>query len=266
MQDPEAAVAILHTRGPDPAILLMRRAEREGDAWSGHWSLPGGRREGCDPDLLQTALRELQEECGIRLPREQMSAALPPMIARRRTGRFLLVAPFVFDIDTELPTALDAREAAGAMWIPERMLLDPHQHSFQQVHGLPEQMWFPAIDLPGAPLWGFTYRLLCDWLEISPRGCTSAGFDAARTMLDFLMSCGVTLRSGWRPADPGDGVEPGPVQVAAVSGRIPVDAVVARFSSPGAYAGRLNGIEVRPELMRIHGLAFEQYLIEAVTE
>ena len=46
------------------------------------------------------------------------------MVARRRTGPFLLVAPFVFDIETELPTMLDATEAAGAMWIPERTLRD----------------------------------------------------------------------------------------------------------------------------------------------
>ena len=86
MREPEAAVAIVRTLGPDPAILLMRRAEREGDAWSGHWSLPGGRREESDVDLLETALRELREECGIRLLREEVIATLPPTIARRRTG------------------------------------------------------------------------------------------------------------------------------------------------------------------------------------
>src|SRR5690349_16246332 len=94
----DAAVTILRTRGPDPAILLMRRAERVGDAWSGHWSLPGGRCDDCDVDLLGTAVRELEEECGIRLGREQLSAELPPMMARRRTGPFLLVAPFVFEV------------------------------------------------------------------------------------------------------------------------------------------------------------------------
>ncbi len=252
MREPEAAVAILRTRGPDPAILLMRRAEREGDAWSGHWSLPGGRREESDADLLETALRELHEECGIRLSREQAGAALPPMLARRRAGPFLLVAPFVFDVETELPAMLDPREAAGSLWIPRRTLLDPAQHAFQRAPGLPAGMWFPAIALPGAPLWGFTYRLLVDWLEIAPRECAGPGFDVARLMLDFLLSRGLALRSPWHGG------------VAKVGGPIPAEAVMEHFSAPGAYVAKVNRLEVRPEFIRIHGLAFEEYLIEAL--
>ncbi|HVP46454.1 MAG TPA: NUDIX domain-containing protein [Bryobacteraceae bacterium] len=92
MADPEAAVAILHAQEPAESVLLIRRAERENDPWSGHWSFPGGRREPEDPDLLCTALRELNEESGIHLGREHLQASLRPMLAGRRTGRFLLVA------------------------------------------------------------------------------------------------------------------------------------------------------------------------------
>ena len=264
MQEPEAAVAILRTRGPDSTILLIRRAEREGDAWSGHWSLPGGRRDEPDSDLLETALRELEEECGIRLSRQLASAAIPPMLARRRTGPFLLVAPFVFEIETELPTVLDAKEAAGAVWIPERTLLDPTRHSFRRAPGLPPELRFPAIDLPGVPLWGFTYRLLVDWLEISPRGCDQPGFDVAQMMLDFVLSQGLVLRSPWHPAARRDGDEPTLVRAAQVTGSIPADAVIEHFSTPGAYVAKVNRLEVRPEYIRVTGLALEEYLIEVV--
>jgi 8-oxo-dGTP pyrophosphatase MutT (NUDIX family) len=266
MREPEAAVAILRTRGSDPTILLMRRAEREGDAWSGHWSLPGGRRDGCDADPLETAVRELHEECGIRISRDQMSAVLPLTVARRASGSFLLVAPFVFDIEAQLPTVLDPREAAGAMWLPVRTLLDPAQHSLQRAPGLPEQMWFPAIALPGAPLWGFTYRLLADWLGMSPRDCATTGFDVARMVLDFLLSRGLTLRTPWRWTAPSRDDVLGPVRVAAVSGPIPAGAVIEYLSAPGPHVARINRLEARPEYLSIHGLAFEEYLIEAQAE
>jgi 8-oxo-dGTP pyrophosphatase MutT (NUDIX family) len=248
------------TVGHDPTILLIRRAEREGDAWSGHWSLPGGRREESDVDLLETALRELREECGIRLLREPVSAALPPTLARRRTGPFLLVAPFVFEVETELPTVLDPSEAAGALWIPQRTLLDPTQHSFRRAPGMPAEMWFPAIALPGAPLWGFTYRLLVDWLEFAPRECAGPGFDLARMIHDFLVSRGGIVLSPW------GGGESGLAQTARVSGPIPADAVIEYVSGLGACVAKVNRIEVRPEYIRILGLAFEEYRIEAVTD
>ena len=57
---PQAAVALLLTPDPD-RLLLIRRAEREGDPWSGHLALPGGRRDESDTDLLATALRETFE-------------------------------------------------------------------------------------------------------------------------------------------------------------------------------------------------------------
>src|ERR1700686_1955840 len=98
MTQPDAAVAIVRARGPVESVLLIRRTEREADPWSGHWSFPGGRRDPEDPDLLHTALRELEEECGIRLAREHSELTLPPVLARRKTGKFVLVAPFVFGI------------------------------------------------------------------------------------------------------------------------------------------------------------------------
>lgn len=164
MAEPEAAVAIVRARGVAESVLLIRRSEREGDPWSGHWSFPGGRRDPQDPDLLHTALRELEEECGIRLRPEQMEAALPPASAGRKMGRRVLVAPFVFSVERELPAVADPEEAVEALWIPVDVLRDPERHALRPVPGMPSDMPFPGIELNGVPLWGFTYRLLMEWL------------------------------------------------------------------------------------------------------
>ena len=164
MLDPEAAVAIVHARAPEESILLMRRTTREGDPWSGHWSLPGGRREPEDPDLLHTALRELHEECGVRLDPAQLEAPLEPTFVGRLVGTKMLVAPFVFSIDHEMPTVVDPEEAAETLWVPVRVLRDPARRGVHSVPGMPVDKQFPGIDLNGVPLWGFTYHLVTNWL------------------------------------------------------------------------------------------------------
>lgn len=163
----EAAVAIVHAAAPEPSVLLMRRTEREGDSWSGHWSCPGGRREPDDPNLLHTALRELEEECGIRLQPADLETEMPPRVARRAEPPYLLVAPFVFRVSSYLPTVLDAAEAAEAVWVPVSLLRDTARHAWQSVPGRPAEMKYPGIALNGTPLWGFTYRLLMDWLGVA---------------------------------------------------------------------------------------------------
>jgi 8-oxo-dGTP pyrophosphatase MutT (NUDIX family) len=256
MPEPDAAVAIVHARGAADSVLLMRRAEREADAWSGHWSFPGGRRETEDHDPLHTALRELEEECGIRLARESLESALPLAVARRRVGRFLLVAPFLFGVDDERPVRLDPREAVAAVWVPLGVLRDPARHALLPVPGLPAAVRFPAIDVDGVPLWGFTYRLITDWLDLNPRErpIEEAGFQTASALLDTLVAHGCALDHGW--------VDREGAKIAAVKGPIPVKLVLAQVATPSAHIPRINMLEVRPDRVRIVGLAFEEYIIQ----
>ena len=62
----EASVALIIGSDPD-TVLIIRRAERVGDPWSGHMGLPGGRRSQKDEHLLATAIRETEEEVGLTL-------------------------------------------------------------------------------------------------------------------------------------------------------------------------------------------------------
>jgi 8-oxo-dGTP pyrophosphatase MutT (NUDIX family) len=249
--EPEAAVAIVQA-GPTPgSILLIRRSEREDDSWSGHWSLPGGRRDPADHDLLHTALRELAEECGIRLTRDQVESALSHTLARRKAGPYLLVAPFLFRVERELSTTLDPREAAGALWVPVGALLDPARHALRAVPGRPASMLFPCIELDGHPLWGFTYRLLTDWLGLSGPG--DAGFKTACAVLEFLTSQGLPLDRDWHD------------RVAVVAGPIPAAGVLRQFARPGAHVAAMNCLEVSAERIRIIGPEFEEYLITSDT-
>lgn len=166
---PEAAVALVHATSAGGSVLLIRRAADARDPWSGHWALPGGRREGADEDPLETALRETREECGVDLDVGSLSERLP----LRRAGppeQGVTVAPFVFTVPSPLPTRPASAEVDEARWVPLDLLRDPGRHAKRTIPGQPADRLYPSIALGAVPLWGFTYRLLCDWLGLPTGG------------------------------------------------------------------------------------------------
>jgi hypothetical protein len=88
------------------------------------------------------------------------------------------------------------------------------------------------------------------------------GADDAR----YPAVAGLIVLSPWHSTAPKNGDELGQAQAAKVSGPIPTDAVIEYFSGLGGVVAKVNRIEIRPEYIRIHGLAFEEYLIETVTD
>ncbi len=152
-----AAVALIEAVDDPPAVLVIRRAERPGDPWSGQWALPGGRRDPTDADALATCLREVREEVGLDLSRAGDVSAWPIDVAGRHVGLAVTVAPFHFRLVTRPALTPDTREVAALRWCPLSWLADPVNHRRGAVMGLADQDF---IELDGAPLWGLTWRLL----------------------------------------------------------------------------------------------------------
>jgi 8-oxo-dGTP pyrophosphatase MutT (NUDIX family) len=151
-----AVVLVELERGCD--VLLIERAIREGDPWSGHMALPGGHADPADADLAATAERETLEEVGLDLRKVaerigQLSDSAP---AR---GVPIAVRPFVYLLQARPALTLSA-EVEQAIWVPIAPLRAGEQRTtFSFVRGA-QSLKFPAWDIAGHVVWGLTYRVL----------------------------------------------------------------------------------------------------------
>lgn len=158
-----AAVAAILVADP-ASVLLVRRAERAGDPWSGQMALPGGRRDAEDADLLFTALRETEEEVGVLLPPETLQGVLDDVAPRTPVLPPVAVRPFVFLLDHR-PKLTLSDEVAAADWIPFADLLRPGTHAEIDVEARGRRFRSPAYRVPEGTIWGMTERILTDLLR-----------------------------------------------------------------------------------------------------
>lgn len=160
-----AAVAtIVRATADDLEVLLIRRAERESDPWSGHMAFPGGGHDPRDEDLVATSVRETREEVG--LPLDERGVLLGRLDDVRATARGrgtgLVVTPFVFQVEGDVPlgTSDEVSEIhwakLGPMYRGERDATIDYPWEGQVIR-LPGF----RIDAPSDRIvWGLTHKML----------------------------------------------------------------------------------------------------------
>lgn len=145
-------------------VLLTRRTDHLTDH-AGQVSFPGGRAEGHDVDVIDTALREAEEEVG--LPRERVQVLGP--LNTYSTVSSYVVTPIVALVQPPFELALDPFEVAEAFEVPLQFLMTPaHHHRHAAVfEGIKRQflsMPWQGLDAQGRPreyfIWGATAAML----------------------------------------------------------------------------------------------------------
>lgn len=155
-----AAVAAIFRRDVDATeLLLIQRAERLGDPWSGQMAFPGGRTDPNDASPEETAIRETREEIGLELGSDHAIGTLAELDGGRATNRLVLVSAHAFWLDGAPPLSPN-HEVADTVWVPLGDLVDPARHidHFFPAAGAS----FPGIRLDGdgQVLWGLTLRFV----------------------------------------------------------------------------------------------------------
>lgn len=166
----EAAVALVIRATAPLEMLIVKRATYEGDRWSGHMALPGGRWEPGDAGLLHTAKRETLEETGVDLhtvgaPLGRLTDVAPasPSLPAMR------IAPFVFGVPASTSAEVMNYELESVHWVPVDLLRDPETSTSVRIHFSGFSKTFPSYSVvPDEHVWGLTHRILTAFLERYP--------------------------------------------------------------------------------------------------
>jgi 8-oxo-dGTP pyrophosphatase MutT (NUDIX family) len=164
-----AAVALILRLGDEGLLqlLMIRRAVYEGDPWSGHIALPGGREEPFDRSLEETAVRETREETSLDIARDgelfgrlddlgPHSAPLPP----------IAITPFLVAYGAPGIVKL-SDEVAEAFWVPVDALRDPRasREIVLELTGGPRRV--SSFEHEGRIIWGLTERILRQFIALA---------------------------------------------------------------------------------------------------
>ncbi len=162
---PRAAVLIpLYETDGAPHVLLTVRTELV-EHHKGQISFPGGAQDAEDADLVATALRETEEEIGLRRDHVEVIGQLDDII----TISDFLVSTYVGRVTepAPYPFAPNALEVAELLAVPLPHLHDPSCALGEAVPWRDSMVPPPAYRYGEHLIWGATGRLLQRFLEVT---------------------------------------------------------------------------------------------------
>jgi 8-oxo-dGTP pyrophosphatase MutT (NUDIX family) len=160
------ALALRAPEGGRLELLMVKRAEFEGDPWSGHVALPGGRREPADASLEDTAVRETWEETGLDIRRDgRILGSLDELSPRTPSLPPIIIRPYVAVVAEDV-AIVPSDEFAAAFWVLVDRLRDPNIRIETTVEVRGGELRVMAYRYQGYTVWGLTERILHQFLAL----------------------------------------------------------------------------------------------------
>ena len=159
----EAAVLVPLFGYPDNPGLVFTERRHDLKRHAGEISFPGGRQDHPDESLLETALREADEEIGLAKTGVQIMGALPPI------GTFVTsfkVHPFVGLIEPDLEFTPSPAEVETVLAFSVDELREGFAMRRLVRRGVPIRT--PTYVIDGHLIWGATARILGELLRRLP--------------------------------------------------------------------------------------------------
>ncbi|NHO64532.1 CoA pyrophosphatase [Aestuariicella hydrocarbonica] len=160
LESPAAVLIAITEHEEAPAVVLTRRSLKLKNH-SGEVSLPGGKWEPQDRTLQETALREAEEEIGLDPGVVEVLGALPVF----QTWKGVNVAPFVGVIPPHLEFVPNYDELDEIFLVPLSFFVEDQRIRTDVFEREVGHVWSPAYEFDGFEIWGFTARLLINFLN-----------------------------------------------------------------------------------------------------
>ena len=160
---PPSAVLVPLVNGPGGVEVVFTRRSWNLRSHIGEVCFPGGRKDVTDASLLETALRETEEEIGLGRDHIEVVGQLDRLATVSSPS---LIVPYVGTIDTLPDLTPSPHEVDGIIHISLKELMDPaiYREEIWTRDGF--EMPITFFELEGDTLWGATARMVRNLLEL----------------------------------------------------------------------------------------------------
>jgi len=143
-----------------PEVIYTQRSSHL-STHSGEVSFPGGKAEKDDPNLYGTALRESNEEMGLKSENVTELGKLDYLISRHKVE----VNPFVASVDK--PQTLEPNEEIQDIFtVPLDFLLDPNNIERERIERQGNVWQVPTWNIKNQKIWGLTAMITVNFLNV----------------------------------------------------------------------------------------------------
>ena len=153
-------VGICFSEKKQPSVLLTKRAGHLKNH-PGQIAFPGGKFESEDRTLVNTALREAEEEIGLNRSIPQKLGILP----KHETITKFLVTPIIFQLPYKLDLKIDKNEVDEVFYVPLEHFLTLDNYRIQARKWQEELRYYYVVPYGPYYIWGATARILYGFAE-----------------------------------------------------------------------------------------------------
>jgi len=167
-----SSVAIVLVDNPSVdkiSMLMIRRAIRKGDPWSGDMGFPGGRfSTKKDKNIYKTGIRELYEETGVAIEDglENIGRLSDLLTKAHEKMAPMIITPFIFKIN-KTPDLKKNYEVEELIWIPLSYFFNQQNRATMEVRKGKFKWSFPSYIYDRKCIWGLSLSMIDELRDIN---------------------------------------------------------------------------------------------------